>query len=429
MFKYTLLILIIIILLGHRQLMNAWQSLYINLGNYREASILSNDSQAISPQKEISFSRVAKWEKYKRTQNENFFAHIRNGTVENNSWKYYKKIFISNDGRVIDYLRDSITTSEGQAYAMRRAIMMGDKITFDKTYNWAKYNLQHKNDKLFAWLWGQKNPGQQREIEYGVLDQNSASDADIEIAVCLIFAYDIWNQTSYIEDALPILNDVWNKETIEIKGEIILTSGVNQNKTEIVEINPSYFMPYAFRILAVIDKEHDWQKLVNSSYRLTNWCIDNIKSGLPPDVFYINKRTGVINFNEDKSDFSYDAVRVFYRFYVDYTITEDPRAEKLLSKSKIFIDRWKYEKRFYTNYKQNGELKDYEEAICSIAVILPAIKIYNKNVADEIYKSRIKAKYHREGYWEAPLDYYAQNLVWFGNWLYLNEENIRSFKY
>lgn len=26
-------------------------------------------------------------------------------------------------------------------------------------------------------------------------------------------------------------------------------------------------------------------------------------------------------------------------------------------------------------------------------------------------------------------DYYDQNLVWFGNWLYQNEENIRSFKY
>lgn len=55
--------------------------------------------------------------------------------------------------------------------------------------------------------------------------------------------------------------------------------------------------------------------------------------------------------------------------------------------------------------------------------------MYDKNVAEEIYKDRIKAKYHKEGYWGNPKDYYAQNLVWFGNWLYQNEENIKAYKY
>lgn len=55
--------------------------------------------------------------------------------------------------------------------------------------------------------------------------------------------------------------------------------------------------------------------------------------------------------------------------------------------------------------------------------------MYDKDVAAEIYKDKIKAKYHFKGYWEDPLNYYAQNLVWFGYWLYENEENIRSFKY
>lgn len=385
------------------------------------------DRQKHLQQKNLTLEKINKWQK--DNENENFFSMLAKKIVETNSWNYYKKTFISNDGRVIDHERNSVSTSEGQAYAMMRSIIMDDRDTFDKTYNWAKYNLQHKNDHLFAWLWGEKNPGQHRTIEYGILDNNGATDAGAEIAVCLIFGYRLWGQPSYMEDALNIINDIWDKETVEIKGERILSSGENQNNYENVEVNPSYFMINAFRVFAKADKEHDWQRVVDSSYRLTNYCIENIPSGLPPDVFYINRNTRAITFDKDKSDFSYDAVRVFYRFYVDYIITGDSRAKNLLSKSNIFIDRWKQDGKFYTEYKQNGTLKDYNEAIGSIALILPAIKMYDKKVADEIYQNRIKAKYHLKGYWSDPMDYYAQNLVWFGNWLYQNEENIKSFKY
>lgn len=362
-------------------------------------------------------------------QNEAILAKLYKDTMTINSWKYYKKTFISDDGRVIDYQRGSISTSEGQAYAMRRALIMRDKETFDKVYNWAKYNLQHKNNHLFAWLWGPRIENHQGEVKYEILDQNGASDAGVEIAACLILASRVWGQTSYKNDALEILNDIWNKETIEIKGERILTAGINQAKEINAEINPSYFMPYTFRIFAKFDKTHDWQKLVDSSYRLTDWCIDHTESGLPPDIFYINKGTGAIIFDEDKSNFSYDAVRIFYRFYVDYALTKDHRAENLLSKSKFFINRWQTERVFYTSYLQNGKIENYDEAIGSIAIMLPAIKLYNKKVAHDIYQERVKDHYHREGYWNDPLDYYAQNLVWFGNWLYQDEKNAQFFKY
>lgn len=393
--------------------MDTGRSLRSNWVDYHKATTAKNDT---------------KLKKHKRNKEEPPFFRITKNPIESNSWKYYKKTFISDDGRVIDYQRGSITTSEGQAYAMRRALMMRDKITFDRTYNWAKYNLQHKNDKLFAWLWGQKNLGR-REIEYGIIDQNGATDAGVEIAVSLILASKIWEQQSYMNDALEIIKDIWNKETIVIKGERILIAGINQKKLKNVEVNPSYFMPSSFRIFAEVDNHHDWHKLVDSSYRLTNWCVDHIVSGLPPDFFYINKYTGVITFKEHNCDFSYDAVRVFYRFYIDYALTKDPRAKNILSKSKLFINRWKRHGAFYTCYKQSGQLKDYNEAIGSIALLLPVIKMYDKEVAAEIYQNRIKAKYHSKGYWGDPMDYYAQNLVWFGNWLYQNEENVQVFKY
>lgn len=418
MFRYILLILLLFIVFGHRQLVGAINTLHSN-------PVI----QKIFYQRESALVKNNKLKNNKPNNGKLTLGWSKKNPVEINSWKYYKKTFISEDGRVIDLERDSVTTSEGQAYAMRRALIMEDKATFDKTYNWAKYNLQHKHDKLFAWLWGQKNLKRPSEEEYGILDNNGATDAGTEIAICLILASKVWNQDSYKQDALALLNDIWNKETMVIKGERVLISGVAQNRTDNIEVNPSYFMPSGFRIFAQVDKDHDWQELVDSSYRLTDYCIDHIESGLPPDVFYINKNTGVITFDKDKSDFTYDAVRVFYRFYLDYNIFRDPRAKKILSKSQLFIDRWKNEKKFYTNYKQNGQLKNYKEPICSTATMLPTIKMYDKKVADEIYQNRIKAQYHREGYWGDPFDYYAQNLVWFGNWLYQNEKNIQAFKY
>lgn len=392
-------------------------------------NINQNELKTEMSERNRIITKVIEWQKPKLIKEGNPIVGLVEGFFEIKSWNYYKNIFISDDGRVIDYQRGSVTTSEGQAYAMRRALMMRDKKTFDKSYNWVKNNLQHKNDKLFAWLWGSKEIGTGGEIKYKVIDQNGATDADVEIAVALILASKIWQQESYMNDALALINDIWKKETIIIKGERILVAGFNQKMDKYVEVNPSYFMPIGFRIFAEVDDKHNWQELVNSSYRLTNLCIDNIKSGLPPDSFYVDKVTGQIILVDGKSDFSYDAVRVFYRFYVDYLLTEDSRAEKILSKSKFFIDRWKRYGIFYTNYKQNGEPKDYNEALGSIALLLPVIKHYDKHVASDIYRKKILMNYHFEGYWGDPLDYYAQNLVWFGVWLYQSDKNVRVYKY
>ncbi len=340
------------------------------------------------------------------------------------SWDYYKNKFISKDGRIIDFQKHEVTTSEGQVYALRRALMINDRKTFDKVYECTKKHLNRENDELLAWLWGKKSID-----NWGILDTNSASDADVEYAAVLILASKKWNEPDYLAHAKKILPDIWNKLTIDINGMRILASGDNQRKLTEVEINPSYFMPHEFRLFAEIDKERDWHKLIDSSYELVNYSIDNIPSGLPPDFFYINNNTGKIIFVENKSDFSYDAVRIFYRFYIDYILNDEKRAEKLLNRSHFFIDKWEQDRKFYTNYKQNGELKNDNEALGSIAVILPTIKLYNKDAALDIYKHKIHRAYKRLGYWADPLDYYAQNLIWFGSWLYLDRKNIKSFKY
>src|SRR5262245_37957120 len=76
-------------------------------------------------------------------------------------WDSYVTRFIQKDGRVIDYKAAGISTSEGQAYAMLRAVWVGDRPSFDKTFLWAKNNLNSgiRNDSLWAWKWGQDPSG------------------------------------------------------------------------------------------------------------------------------------------------------------------------------------------------------------------------------------------------------------------------------
>jgi hypothetical protein len=49
-------------------------------------------------------------------------------------WEEYKKEYLEPGTSRLDKQKDFITTSEGQSYAMLRAVWVGDKETFDKTF-------------------------------------------------------------------------------------------------------------------------------------------------------------------------------------------------------------------------------------------------------------------------------------------------------
>jgi len=75
------------------------------------------------------------------------------------AWSGYKDRFIQPDGRVIDLQRDQVTTSEGQSYAMLRAVWMNDRPTFDMTWRWTQDNLGDPARSRIGWLWGKAPDG------------------------------------------------------------------------------------------------------------------------------------------------------------------------------------------------------------------------------------------------------------------------------
>jgi len=326
------------------------------------------------------------------------------------SYKLYKEQFMSKDGRIIDYDRNGITTSEGQSYMLLRALVVDDRQTFNLVWEWTKNNLQ-REDKLFSWLWGKNKIG-----EYKILDVNSASDADVDIAFALLLAHEKWQDYRCLEDAMPIIKSIWDNETKQVGDYLVLMPGVNQTSAEKIEINPSYFSPFAFRLFQKHDALHDWNLLVDSSYYYLEEVSKKTETHLPPDWFLIENKQIVLE-DSKKSDFSYDAIRIFARVYLDYSETQEIRALPILAKSKFFVDKWQKDKTFYTNYQANGQLRNKNKLVGAMAIIIPAINTYDKKNAAKMYETQIKPYFESKSYWSGKNDYYDKNLSWFGYYI------------
>lgn len=332
------------------------------------------------------------------------------------SYEYYKRKFISPEGRVMDPARGDITTSEGQSYILQRAVAVNDPKTFNHTYSWTKEHLQRR-DKLFAWLWGQNKKG-----KYQVIDKNSAADADINIAFALILAYERWRDKKYLKEALPIISSIWRNETRKIGKHRVLMPGFIQARVEKIEINPSYFHPYAFKFFKKYDKWHDWNKITDSSYYYVMESSAKTKTGLPPNWFFIEHGKIVLEDNE-RSDFSYDAVRIIKKYYWDYIRTHDKRDLEVLAKVKFFIPKWKESKKFYTNYKKDGTLRDFNEFTGGIAILILPISLYDTKTAAEIFKAKIDPYLFNKNNWKTRYDYYGKNMLWYGCHFYFKNSS------
>jgi endo-1,4-beta-D-glucanase Y len=212
-------------------------------------------------------------------------------------WEEYKLEYLEpNTFRVLDKQKNFITTSEGESYAMLRAVWVDDKNTFDKTWQWTKDNLQ-REDKLISWLFGQLPSG-----SYGILTSqggnNSAADADVDTALALVFASSRWNQEQYYGDAIVMIRSIWENEVITIGGKpYLVANNVEKSSTNQILVNPSYFAPYAYRIFAKLDPGHPWLSLIDTSYEVIEKSIDSnldatSTARIPPDWVYINRKTG-----------------------------------------------------------------------------------------------------------------------------------------
>jgi len=334
----------------------------------------------------------------------------RNEIILKDSWEYYKNNFISFEGQVVDP-QTNITTSEGQSYALLRSVIVNDKASFNSIWNWTKSHLQSRNeDKLFSWKWG-KIDGKEK-----ILDFESASDADIDIATALILASKKWKNLEYEKDAKEIVNDIWKKEVVKLNdNKYYLIAGSWAGYGGIVYINPSYISPASFRIFKNYTPEQNWDKLIIDSYGLLKTISKSSNTGLVSDWVAIDKES--LGFIEPEiktlsNNFGYDAVRVYYRISQDYIWNNSKEALEILKNQQFLIENWNKNKKVNSVYSLEGEsLVDYDDNSI-YGILLPYFSVLDKKSYQEL-KTKLQKDFQNGG-WKTKNNYCTQNWIWLG---------------
>jgi endo-1,4-beta-D-glucanase Y/4-amino-4-deoxy-L-arabinose transferase-like glycosyltransferase len=336
------------------------------------------------------------------------------------SWQSYKEKFIHNYGQVIDPA-NNITTSEGQSYAMLRALWMDDEETFKGTWQWAKDHFQFRTqDKLFSWKWqGDK-----------LADFNNATDADEDIALALILADKKWSNEEYLLAGQELLTSIWEECVIDINGHYYLLP-VNHNIARQWNgylFNPSYLSPASYRIFAQVDKEHNWEQLATDSYWILEQinALPNNKTKLPANWYVVEDNTGkLLSAREvsgsDADYFGFDAFRTFWRVALDRQWFESQDAQRYLQQAGNFaVDYYRRYKVLPMLIKPDGQVINPKPSIATNAGYLAILLGRNNpDLLDDFYQAQIQAVYNVEGhFWQNPDDYYGNNWAWFATALY-----------
>lgn len=341
------------------------------------------------------------------------------------SWEAYRQRFIQSDGRVIDLEAGDRSTSEGQAYAMLRAVMIGDRDAFDRTLKWAEENLVRtragkKTDSLWSWKWGKSDRG-----AWGILDANFASDGDIDAITALILASRRWQHRPYLALAQGKLQDLWSLSTItdfragtQQRRYLMPGPAAAFQKQSILQLNPSYFAPAAFRLFAQVDAAHNWLSLIDSSYHVLDSASTLSSVGLPNDWVAVDLTTGSLQAlttpNPGTSEYSFDAYRVWWRVATDADWFGEPRARSFLRKHLKPIEKiWRSQQKIPARIDLQGKSTVSYDATSQYGMLYNAFRLIDPLIAKQIRQKKIAPTY-KNGFWDNPSAYYTQNLVWLG---------------
>ena len=222
------------------------------------------------------------------------------------NWHEFQRDLIRPEGRVVDQSDErQITTSEGQSYALFFALVDNDPLLFRRLLRWTERNLARGDltAHLPAWLWGRGADG-----EWGVLDDNSASDSNLWIAYALLEAGRLWKEHSYTVLGSLMLQRIAKEEVKPVApfGLALIPGKRGFFSETSVRLNPSYV---PLQLLARARQEQPnsvWAKMLESS---VDFLIETAPLGLAPD--WVNVHRGEIEPTTEGRVGSYNAIRVY----------------------------------------------------------------------------------------------------------------------
>ncbi len=224
-------------------------------------------------------------------------------------WRGFTTRFVQRDGRVVN--RDSgedETVSEGQAYALFFALVANDRDTFERILTWTRDNLAGGDltGALPAWKWGKRSDG-----NWGVIDPNSAADADVWIAYALLEAGRLWKARGYTALGKVLTDQIARREVATLSGlGTVLLPGPQgfQRDGGVWRLNPSYLALPVLRRLAHEDPGGPWNAIAESTLHILS---GTAKHAVAPDWIAWSAANG-LHPDPDKGEVgSFDAIRVY----------------------------------------------------------------------------------------------------------------------
>lgn len=327
------------------------------------------------------------------------------------AWEAYKETFISADGYVWDRFRDGgEVTSEGQSYALLRAAWLGDAQTFDRVFAWTEAHLL-RDDGMYSWRW---HPGE-GDGAGRIVDANTATDADQDIALALIIAARAFERPDYRERAGEIVRAVRRGTRLEAGDGWFISAGNWANAQRVMNI--SYFMPASYPLFHELDPEGGWLILRETGYDLLQRIVDMSPTGLLPDFNVLEPDgtvRGIVGMQGLHSDFSFDAMRTYWRVALDCLLHANPRACADPARTDTMARLIARDGRIKARYAiQDGQALSDVVSVSFSGSLLPAFRLFHPPLADALLQTDLSPR-SLEPILRDPDRYYDLNWIWFG---------------
>ncbi len=333
--------------------------------------------------------------------------HASSGAQEWPSiWKSYVSGFMDNQVRVLDHDAGDRTTSEGQAYGMFFSLAANDRSHFDGLLRWTEHNLADGDlsENLPAWLWGHSSNNQ-----WGVLDRNSASDADIWMAYTLLEAGEAWNEPRYTRIGIALAHHIAEREIADVPGlgPSVMPGPTGFQHGSSYRMNASYVPLQLILGLNHFMPEGPWEKVAANIPLIVRISAPH---GFVSDWTDVKTDSGL---QVSPTIGSYDAIRVYlWAGMLDSSTHGRDALLKSLSGMQNYL---------HTNaippakVRSDGTIEDPRGPTGFSAALIPFGEALREEQIAGQQMSRVRSEFKPQtGLFGAPPKYYDQNLVLFG---------------
>lgn len=352
---------------------------------------------------------------------------IRNSTLRHDGWEVatfvehtpsemlrrtYPTILTHvQNGRVVVPYDPNATLAQPQALMMLVSVLQGDEPTFKQVWGVTR-SLEYPSGSLDWKLPESPVSGQN--------DLSSDPAAEIMAARALLLAYEQWNETSYRDSALHILDGIWkNDVTYAADGLPYLKAANYAADNETIQTEPSAFDPEAFALFERYDRAHPWRTLEYTQWRTLDACTFELGYGaLPPDACSVSNVTGAVSAQgvtePDGLEYGFAASRGL-ELVSGAALDGNAQARRYVDEITALRDDWGTRGSISTSYSHGGAPLSSSESVVYYAPALVSFAVSDPYKATEVYEKKILPQYHQgatAAYWEDKNNTITQLWTW-----------------